>query len=152
MEDTPPTQSLQLRPPGNGVEWNRYYELRWRLLRAPWRQPRGSEKDDRELDGLHVALWTETGIPVAAGRVNVNTASQAQIRYMAVDPAWSRRGLGRRILQELESRAWKLGATTVVLNARAEVQRFYERSGYRVTGAAGLLFGSIPHVRMEKQL
>lgn len=71
---------------------------------------------------------------------------------MAVDPAHSRRGLGSLVLQRLETRAADLGATVVTLNARQEAQEFYRKHGYRVRGPAPLLFGTIPHFKMEKPL
>ena len=37
-----------VRPPQNPEEFERYRDLRWRILRAPWNQPRGSELDEIE--------------------------------------------------------------------------------------------------------
>jgi len=143
---------LVARPPATPDEWERYYKFRWRILRAPWAQPPGSEKDDREHDSIHVALWERSGAPVAAGRVQLNSANEAQVRFMAVDPAWTRKGLGSRILKELEERALGMGAQVVVLNSRQEAQEFYRRHGYELTGEAKTLFGTIPHVRMRRVL
>ena len=143
---------LEARPPATADEWKRYYELRWRVLRAPWNQPSGSEKDDREADGIHAALWDSSGAPVAVGRVHLNSSTEAQVRFMAVDPAWACKGLGSRILAELERRAVEKGAERVVLNSRDEAQKFYRRHGYEVVGKADTLFGAIGHVRMEKAL
>ena len=143
---------LEVRPPATAEDWGLYYELRWRVLRAPWAQPRGSEKDDREDDSIHAALWDRSGAPVACGRVQLNSPTEAQVRFMAVHPAWSRRGLGSRILAELEVRAATMGAQTVVLNSRQEAHEFYRRHGYELAGEANTLFGAIPHVRMRKVL
>ena len=71
---------------------------------------------------------------------------------MAVDPAWKRRGLGSRILAELEMQAVAMGAQTVVLNSRQEAQEFYRRHGYELAGEAHTLFGAVPHVRLRKVL
>ncbi|CAN5786760.1 hypothetical protein BH20VER1_BH20VER1_24390 [soil metagenome] len=144
--------TFPLRAPGTVEEWERYYELRWQRLRAPWDQPRGSEKDDRETEGVHLAVWDDSGAPVAVGRLHLNSPAEAQVRFMAADPDWERLGLGSRILQELEARARQLGATTVVLNSRDQAQAFYRRHGYEATGEAGTLFGEVLHVRMTKKL
>jgi len=61
-------------------------------------------------------------------------------------------GLGRRILAALEGRARALGLRRIVLDAREEAAGFYLRHGYRVLGRGHLLFGVIPHLRMEKRL
>jgi predicted GNAT family N-acyltransferase len=143
---------LQLRPPRSPEEWERYYDLRWRVLRQPWDQPRGSERDDRETDSLHAALWDAKGEPVAVGRLHLNSPEEAQVRYMAVEPGQERQGLGGRILVELERQARQLGAASVVLNSREEAQPFYERHGYEIVAKAPTMFDVIAHARMMKQL
>ena len=148
----PQPTDIEARSPATGDERERYYKLRWRVLRAPWSQPRGSEKDDREDEAIHAALWDGSGAAVAVGRVHLNSATEAQIRFMAVDPSWARKGLGSKILAELEASAAALGAQTVVLNSRQEAQEFYRRNGYDVVGEANTLFGAIAHLRMEKKL
>ncbi|MEJ2362384.1 MAG: thioesterase, partial [Gammaproteobacteria bacterium] len=36
------------KSPQTKQEWQAYFDLRWRILRAPWQQARGSERDDLE--------------------------------------------------------------------------------------------------------
>ena len=146
------THTLTLRAPAAPDEWDRYFDLRWRVLRAPWDQLRGSERDNLERDSVHLALWDQDGVPLAVGRVHLNSATEAQVRFMAVEPPFSGRGLGGRILGALENRARELGAVIVVLNARAEAEPFYVRHGYARSGAADTLFGEILHFRMRKAL
>lgn len=143
---------MKPRSPASPNDWECYYELRWRVLREPWLQPRGSERDDRETDSFHIAIWDDRGAAVAVGRLHLNSSVEAQVRYMAVDHRWSRQGLGTRILEVLEHKAHALGATRVTLNARLEAQPFYHRHGYHRSGPAETLFGSIPHDVMVKNL
>ena len=143
---------LELRTPRSSAEWDRYFDLRWRVLRAPWNQPRGSERDDRENDSRHLALWDPAGVPLAVGRIHLMSPTEAQVRYMAVDPGSGGRGLGGRILAGLEHAALELGAARVILNARELARPFYERHGYVVVAPAETMFGSIVHWRMEKRL
>lgn len=147
------TDSAAIREhsPQSADEWSRYYDLRWRVLREPWIQPPGSERDELDSESIHVALW-DSELPVAGGRLHFNSALEAQVRYMAVEPKWQGMELGSRILGLLETRALEAGARSIVLNAREEAVGFYLRHGYQVRGPAGLLFGSIPHLRMEKVL
>jgi len=143
---------LMPRSPGSHGEWESYYNLRWRVLRAPWNQVRGSERDDREADSFHLALWTLAEQAIAVGRLHLNSPDEAQVRFMAVDPAFARQGLGSRILRGLETQALALGASCVVLNARQEAKNFYTRHGYTPTGVLAVLFGEIPHEGMVKRL
>lgn len=138
--------------PQSAAEWDDYYELRWRVLRAPWRQPRGSEKDDREAQSEHFMIVGEDSRPLAIGRLHFNSPAEAQVRFMAVEPTARGRGLGSVILQECERRARAAGATSIVLNARDDVQRFYQKHGFAVVGPAPTMFGVIEHVRMRKEL
>ena len=47
--------ALLVASPRTPKEFEEYYDLRWRILRAPWQQPRGSEKDDWEHLADHVS-------------------------------------------------------------------------------------------------
>ena len=145
-------RALQERSPRDSAEWERYYDLRWRVLREPWGQPRGSERDSLDIEAVHVAFWDDDGRPVAAGRLHLNSPTEAQVRYMVVEANYRGEKLGSRVLEILEARAAAAGVEHVVLNAREEAAPFYLRHGYQEIGSAGLLFGSIPHLKMRKQL
>ncbi len=138
--------------PESAADWENYYELRWRILRAPWHQPRGSEKDDLEAESEHVMIVGPERQALAVGRLHYNSAAESQVRFMAVDPEVQGRGLGGAILRELERRARAAGATSIVLNARDDAQHFYQRHGFVVTGPAPTMFDVVKHVRMRKDL
>lgn len=144
--------SFRIIRPETGEDFERYFELRWGILAAPWNQPRGIERDELEDQAVHLMACGEDRVPVAVGRVHLNTPSQAQIRYMGVAEEWQGQGLGRRLLAALEDEARRLGAQELVLNAREKAVGFYERCDYEVVAPAHLLFGCIPHFRMRKQL
>jgi predicted GNAT family N-acyltransferase len=144
--------ALRLVSPRSPVEWDEYFDLRWRVLRAPWQQPRGSEKDDIEADSEHLMIAGKDSRPLAIGRLHFNTQDEAQVRFMAVDPSVQGRGLGGKILQECERRARAAGAKSIVLNARDDAQRFYLKHGFAVVGPAPTIFNAVKHVRMRKKL
>ena len=48
---------IEIRLPKTEDEWEDYYDLRYRVLRQPLNQPRGSEKNDGDEDGIHFALY-----------------------------------------------------------------------------------------------
>ena len=140
------------RSPQNPAEWQDYFDLRWRVLRAPWDQPRGSEKDDREADSKHLMIVGPGSRAIAVGRLHFNSPTEAQVRFMAVDPQSRGRGLGSLILREFEDRARAAGATSIVLNARDDAQRFYRKHGFAVVGPAPTIFSAVKHVLMRKEL
>jgi GNAT superfamily N-acetyltransferase len=147
-----PGVGLLLTEPQAEADWQSYFDLRWRVLRAPWNQPRGSERDDHEDQSIHLMLCDSSRRAAAVGRLHFLSATEGQIRYMAVDEAFVGRGLGSRILCELEHRALVAGVSRLVLNARKGAVPFYLKHHYAIAGPADTLFGAIEHFRMEKKI
>jgi GNAT superfamily N-acetyltransferase len=140
-----------VRPPNGPDEFERYYDLRWRVLRAPWSQDRGSERDEYEVEAVHVGAWLGDKL-IGVGRVHFVDATQAHIRFMAVEPESRRAGVGSAILHQLEYIARARRCSRVVLNARDYSVGFYFRHGYFVARESQSLFDSIPHWEMYKIL
>ena len=144
-----------MRPPSTAEEWDAYHELRWRVLRAPWGQPRGSERLEDDPCGIHLMAVSE-----GAGKARVvgvvcaipTEPGAARIRSMAVDPEWQGRGIGRRLMEEIEGRARDAGWPRLSLHARAQAVGFYRHLGYAEEGPSFILFESIPHTFMTKRL
>lgn len=127
-----------------------YYDLRWKILRKPWNQPAGTEKDNREETSSHFMAITDNGI-IGVARLHMEK-SIAVIRYMAVDIPYQRKGIGSKLLNHLELEAGKLNATTITLNARAHYLQFYLNNGYRDCGASHTLYNAIRHRKMIKTI
>lgn len=146
------TTPVQVFTPASEQDFERYFDLRWRVLRAPWQQPRGSERDALDTHSWHRMACLAGREPVGVARLHLIDPATAQIRYMAVEPAFQRRGIGRALTRALEEQAMQLGAGTIVLHARETCVGFYERLGYEVLAPAHTLFGAIPHHEMRKRL
>src|SRR5215211_5987960 len=104
--------AMNVRSPQTDEEFAHYYELRWRVLRAPWGEPPGSERDELEEAAEHAFIQNDDGEPLAVGRLHFNSPEEAQIRYMAVAEPSRGQGLGRRIVKHLEAIARERGAQT----------------------------------------
>ncbi len=143
---------LQIDCPATPAQFDEYFDLRWRVLRAPWNQPRGSERDEFDAAADHVTARDPAGRLVGIGRLHMGDGGEARIRYMATEADCRGRGVGRAVLKRLEQRAAAHGASRIVLNAREPAAGFYARAGYRVAGPGPTLFGEIRHLRMEKRL
>lgn len=140
-----------IREPRTKQEFEKYYNLRWRVLRAPWGRLRGSELDDREEKSIHLMACLG-GEVVGVGRLHFNDPEEAQIRFMAVAEGYRGMGIGSLILRELEKRAKLRGAKRIVLNAREEAVGFHEKHGYKIVSKAHKLFNKIQHWKMVKEL
>lgn len=143
---------ITYKTPKTAEQWQAYYELRWQILRAPWQQPRGSERDELEDAAYHVMAVDEDGQVVGVGRLHQLNKDRAQIRYMAVAPQYQRQGIGTGILFKLEQQALEWGCKNIMLNARTESLQFYQMHNYVIEGDALALFNAIAHKMMSKVL
>ena len=142
--------SVKIKQPKTDAEFERYFDLRWRILRAPWSEPEGSEKDELEDRCFHVMAHDDHNELLGIGRLQFNSKTEAQIRYMAVKPEYEGKGIGKLIAGSLEQHARKHGITTIILHAREPALGFYEKLGYEVTEKSYVLFNCIQHYRMHK--
>ncbi|MEJ2142957.1 MAG: GNAT family N-acetyltransferase [Gammaproteobacteria bacterium] len=144
--------NYQISSPSTEKEWNAYYDLRWEILRKPWYQPKGSEKDELEDSSIHKIILNQDDQILASGRIHFTGKNTAQIRYMAVLPEYRDMGLGTMILNALEEEALKHIAREIILHARESAVAFYEKHGYKIEKASHLLYGDIQHFLMKKKL
>ncbi len=131
----------------------KYYELRWRILRAPWGKLRGEEVDETDGQSINIMFTDDSGKALAVGRLHMNSKIEAQVRYVAVDDLQQGKGVGRILMEELERRALEdFNAEYVMLHARENAVAFYDALNYQMIEKSYLLFGEIQHFEMVKQL
>ncbi|MBF8964241.1 GNAT family N-acetyltransferase [Pontibacter sp. FD36] len=143
---------MKVIEPATPEQLKQYYQLRYDSLRKPWDQPEGSERADDDDQAIHAMLVDDTGEAVGVCRLHLNTPEEGQIRFMGVRADKQGQRLGDHLISYLEDRARKLGATSMTLQARENAVNFYRRNGYEVVEKTYLLFGSIQHYKMTKQL
>ena len=143
---------MELIEPRTPEEFELYYDLRWRILREPWNQPRGSEKDDLEESSYHRMVVNEKRKILGVGRIQINSSEEAQIRYMAIGDGYQNKGIGRLILQSLEKVAEEKKVEFIILQAREHTLTFYQKSRYQIVGKTYLLFGESQHWLMRKEM
>ncbi|RZN14315.1 GNAT family N-acetyltransferase [Bradyrhizobium sp. Leo121] len=112
--------------------------------------PEGAWEDDlRNIGEIYIASGGDFVVAhigsklVAMGGLKLIDDDVAELKRMRVDPAFRRRGLGTRILSELETRAAALGFKRIVLDTtkiQVGAQRLYEAAGY-VRRKEGMLHG-----------
>ncbi len=143
---------LIVRIPINIEEWEQYYDLRFKVLREPWGQLKGSEvlNDEDKADHAMV-VDSENKKIVGVARMQTNTPTQGQVRCVAVLPEVQGRGIGKLLMSHLENIAQQKGFKEIVLDARENAVKFYLSIGYEIIGESYLLFGQIPHFKMIKK-
>ena len=144
---------MNIIEPKSSEEFRKYYNLRYEILRKPWGQPIGSERDEGETTSIHrMIIDDKTGEVLAVGRLQFNSIDEAQIRYMAVLDKFQGQGLGNQIISALEDVARKNGNKWMILSARENALQFYKNNGYEIVRKTHLLFGEIQHWLMQKEL
>ena len=107
---------MKIIEPKTNEEFVKYYLVRYEVLRKPWGQPIGSEKDKSDKDSIHRMIIDPIGENVlAVGRLQFNSDDEAQIRYMAVHEKAQGKGLGTQLIRELEAVAMNKDARWIVL-------------------------------------
>ncbi len=127
-------------------------ELRYKILRKPWDQPKETATDGLEETSINFFISDENGIALACGRLQENENKVGQIRYMAVDDSQQGKGLGKKIVQALEKKGKEIGLKKIELQARENAVEFYKSNGYAIKEKSFLLWGIIQHYLMEKDL
>ena len=144
---------MKIIEPTTSEEFKKYYNLRYDILRKPWGQPPGSEKDEGEETSIHRMIIDENlREALAVGRLQFNSTHEAQIRYMAVADNLQGKGLGSQIISALEDVARGKGIQRIILSARGNALQFYKNNGYEIVKKTHLLFGEIQHWLMGKEL
>ena len=140
-----------IKQPESPEEFKSYLNLRYRILRAPWGEPEGSEVDAIEDQCFHIMVINDETV-LGVGRLQYNSADEAQIRYMAVEKEYEGNGIGRMIVNTLEQQARKKNVGIVILDAREPAVGFYQTLGYKIEKKSYVLFSEIQHYRMTKQI
>ncbi|MFM8473938.1 MAG: GNAT family N-acetyltransferase [Candidatus Kapaibacterium sp.] len=140
---------MEICEPITASDWDAYYDLRYRILREPWGQERGTERDVSDAQSIN-RMIVRDGTVIAVCRLHFNTPDEAQIRYMAVETTVQGKGVGLTLMAHMEEIARARGAERIILEARENAVTFYKRQGYVITKESYLLFGVIQHYTMEK--
>ena len=129
------------------------YRLECGLRHAVLREPLGlsftAEELATEENQLHFGLFEPEDNLIACVVAVRLSPTDARIRQMAVSPGHQRRGVGTRLMNELEEHLRSRGFRNLVLHARASAVEFYEKLGYAVIGDE-FIDVTIAHVRMVK--
>lgn len=142
---------VEFRSPQTTSEWETYYDLRYRVLRQPWNQPRGSERNEGDATGQHVGLYENAQL-FAIARIDWNDEKTAQIRFVAVESKQQGKNYGTQIMLYVENEVRTQKASKIILHARENALDFYQKLGYMLIEKSHLLFGEIQHHLMEKEL
>ena len=142
---------IEIRSPKTDKEWVEYYDLRFRVLRKPWNQPIGSERNEGDASEQHFALYSDLNL-IAVGRLDQCEEKKRQIRFMAVEKSAQGSGYGKMLMIEMEKYCRNDKVNEIILHARESAIPFYEKLSYQLHEPSYKLFGEIQHYLMSKKL
>jgi len=129
-------------------------DLRHAVLRAGL--PRESARFHGDDDPKTVHLAAKDG-PKVVGCATIlvnewNGERACQLRGMAIDPARQRRGVGRRMLAEVDLIAAEKGVGLLWANVRKPAAEFYRKCGWVIVSEEFEIPAAGPHFKMIRRL
>ncbi|HWP40378.1 MAG TPA: GNAT family N-acetyltransferase [Tepidisphaeraceae bacterium] len=130
-------------------------DLRWRVLRTGLPRQTAIFEGDEEPTTRHLAAVLDGRVVGCATLLRRPWMNQPawQLRGMAVEPQYQRRGIGTLLLQAIE-RIVRAEPHSLQLwcNARTPAIEFYRRHGWQCVGDEFVIPTAGPHYRMCKRL
>ena len=106
--------------------------------------PESIDFDGSDTHFIHVLASDKNGRPVGTARIN----HKGKIGRMAVLKNYRRRGIGRKMIQELMNYGRKNSITEFHLSSQVTAVGFYKKMGFEPTGKQFLEAG-ITHINMK---
>jgi GNAT superfamily N-acetyltransferase len=137
------------------VEVESILDLRWRVLRAALPRESARFDGDNEPATRHFAAIADDAV---IGCVTIlqrpwHEDPAWQLRGMAIDDAWQRRGVGERLLRRVEEYVLAHPHSLQLwCNARVPASGFYQKLGWTVASDVFDIPTAGPHVKMTRQL
>ena len=143
--------NFNLKSPSSYREWREYFLFRYKILRKPIGLHRSTIRDKIEKISYHIMATKNKGEIIGVGRLHFVNAKESQIRYMAVDKNFRKKGVGNAIVQNLEMYSLNNDRNNIILNARENAVIFYSKLGYVNLGIIDVGI-DIKHFQMKKNL
>ena len=143
--------NFNLKSPSSYREWREYFLFRYKILRKPIGLHRSTIRDKLEKISYHVMATNNKGKIIGVGRLHFVNIKESQIRYMAVDKNFRKKGVGNAIVNKLEIHSLNNCQNKIILNARENAVIFYSKLGYVNLGKIDVGI-DIKHFQMKKNL
>jgi predicted GNAT family N-acyltransferase len=126
------------------------HRIRRKVFVDEQQMPRIMEKDRHDESATQLLAY-DADRPVGTLRLRWMDPKTAKIERVAVLPELRGTGIGRSMLESVESYAKRKGAKRLVLSAQWHARPFYEKLGYRDEGNPYEELG-VTHIWMNKKL
>ena len=136
----------------NSPEYEQMIDLRHKILRIPL----GLTFTEDQLsvdkcDTLLGAFVEKDNKLIACCILSKVDNEIIKLRQMAVLEVFQGKGVGKQLIEFAEKTALKQGFLKIIMNARKNVEGFYQKLGYNIIGDE-IIEVTIPHYKMEKTI
>lgn len=144
---------IAIKIPKTREDFKAYYDLRYRVLREPWGQPKDTEKDDYEPISQHyMAVNVESGKVVGVIKMFEKAEGVGWVSHLAIDPAYQKKGLGKLLMETVEQAAREKGYRILGCMSRLNTTAYFEQLGFQAAGLPTQYFGTQQVLWMEKEI
>lgn len=133
----------------NPAEQQDAFRVRHTVFVGEQNVPEELEMDEYDQSSLHFVVYMDE-VPIGAGRLR-NVDGIGKIERICVLSNYRKYGVGKVLMEKIESAAKEHGFTTLKLNSQVHAEPFYSKLGYKVVSETFMDAG-IPHVTMTKTL
>ena len=144
---------IVIKSPVTREDYKEYYGLRYEVLRKPWGQPKGTEKDDYEPISQHfMAVDDQTNEVVGVVKLCEREPGVGWLSHLAVAASRQNKGIGELLVKTVEKAALEKGYKVIGCLSRLNTTMYFEKFGYQIAGLPTNYFGTIQVAWMEKKL
>ncbi len=131
-------------------EYTQMIDLRYNMLRKPLGLSFEKEELEKEKDDVLIGCFDDGKLEGCCMLTEI-APKTFRLRQMAVTSGLQGKGIGKVLMIFAENISRDMGYRKIVMHARKTAIGFYEKLGYKTTGAE-FIEVTIPHSVMEKNL
>lgn len=131
------------------------FHVRWEVLRPGRPIAAAQFLGDHEPTTIHVGAFANNQniCCATATRALWQSTPAWQLRGMGVVADWQKKGVGQKVLSELETLVRQAADLKLIwCNAREEAVKFYEKQGWKIASESFYIEDVGPHFKMIKSL
>lgn len=140
--------SIVIKPIRTQDELGQSFAIRREVFVEEQQVPVELEMDEWDETATHFLAWKD-GHPIGTCRMRWLDATTCKVERVAVLQTGRNLGIGKKLMEAVESVACEQGALVIALNAQSQVIPFYLKLGYETLGEPFEEAG-IAHMKMKK--
>lgn len=131
-------------------QYHQTVQLRYEILRKPLKLEFTEQQLQKEKDDIHIAAYDDGHLLGCCILTQIDNET-VRLRQMAVQKNKQQMGIGATLMRYAQNVAADKGYKVMMMHARKDVVRFYEKLGFTITGEE-FTEVTLPHFRMEKRM